>query len=703
LSLLRNTAAFDKGTEGVSYKTINDMGIAQDAPLNSVSQPLGAIDVALTHARRLLETSPELAAEQAREILNVFPGHPQARLILGAANRCAGRAQSAIEILEPLAREQPHSAAVHLELGVARGEAGRGPEAIAAFRRAVQLQPRSADGWRLLADYLDAQSDAQGADQARAHYLKAATQDPRLMEAAAALVENNLPVADARLRAHLRGHPTDVAALRMLAEVAGRLRLYQDAQDLLERCLELAPSFDAARHNYAVVLNRQSKQKEALPQVEQLLAKEPRNPNYLNLKAAILAHLGDSDDSIKVYEAVLAEYPRQPKVWMSYGHCLKTAARQEDSVAAYRRAIGLEPSLGEAYWSLANLKTFRFSDADMRAMAEALARTHLSDDDRLHFEFALGKALEDEGSYADSFAHYAAGNAIRKQQHPYNADEDSRFVNRCKAQYAPEFFDKRKSAGAQSPEPIFIIGLPRAGSTLIEQILASHSMVEGTMELPDLPQIARELAGHERGHEAPFFEALAAQRSSELRVLGERYLDATRIYRKTDAPFFIDKMPNNWLSVGLIHLILPNAKIIDARRHPLGCCFSAFKQHFARGQNFSYDLSDLGRYYRAYVELMAHVDKVLPGRVHRVFYESMIEDTEVEVRRLLDYCGLPFEERCLKFYENERAVRTASSEQVRRPIFRDAMDHWRHYEAWLGPLKQALGPVLECYPAVPDF
>ncbi|HLN48603.1 MAG TPA: sulfotransferase [Steroidobacteraceae bacterium] len=672
--------------------------------MNTASQPVGEIDVALAHAKRLLDKSPELAAEQAREILNVVPGHPIARLILGAAQRVAGRAQAALEILEPLAVDQPRAAPVYLELGIARGEAGRGRDAIAALRRAVQLQPGSADGWRLLADYLDAEGDAAGADQARAQYLKAATQDPRLMEAAAALVENNLPLADARLRAHLAAHATDVAALRMLAEVAGRLRRYRDAQELLERCLELAPSFDAARHNYAVVLNRQSKQAAALPQVERLLAKEPRNPNYLNLKAAILAHLGDSADSIRIYETVLTEYPRQPKVWMSYGHCLKTAGRQEGSVAAYRRAIAMEPTLGEAYWSLANLKTFRFSESDRQGITKALQRTDLSDDDRLHLEFALGKALEDAESYEESFAHYAKGNAIRRKQHPYSVDEETRYVSRCKAQYTPEFFEKRKSAGAPSAEPIFIVGLPRSGSTLLEQILASHSLVEGTMELPDLPQIARELAGRDEGeHEAPFFEAVAALPPSELATLGVRYLQSTRVYRKTDAPFFIDKMPNNWLSVGLIHLILPNAKIIDARRHPLGCCFSAFKQNFARGQNFSYDLADLGRYYRGYVELMAHVDKVLPGRVYRVFYESMIEDTEAEVRRLLEYCGLPFEERCLKFYENERAVRTASSEQVRRPIFRDGMDRWRHYEPWLGPLKQALGPVLEHYPAVPDF
>jgi predicted Zn-dependent protease len=672
--------------------------------LNSVSQPVGSIDVALAHAKRLLEKSPELAAEQAREILSAHPGHPLGRLILGAAHRQAGRTQAALDILEPLALEQPHAAPVHLELAIAQGEAGRARDAIAALRRAVQLQPGSADGWRLLGDYLDADGDASGADQARAQFIKTANKDPRLMEAAAALVENNLPIADARLRAHLGAHPTDVAALRMLAEVAARLRRYKEAQELLERCLELAPSFDAARHNYAIVLNRQAKQKAALPQVERLLAKDPRNPGYLNLKAAILANLGDAADSIKIYEGALAAHPHQPKVWMSYGHCLKTAGRQEDSIAAYRRAIAMEPTLGEAYWSLANLKTFRFAESDRQAISKALERTDLADDDRLHFEFALGKALEDAESYEESFAHYAKGNAIRRKQHPYEADLETRYVSRCNAQYTAEFFEKRQSAGAPSAAPIFIVGLPRSGSTLLEQILASHSLVEGTMELPDLPQIARGLAGRDQGeHEAPFFEAVAALEPAELTALGERYLESTRVYRKTEAPFFIDKMPNNWLYVGLIHLILPNAKIIDARRHPLGCCFSAFKQQFARGQSFSYDLADLGRYYCDYVDLMAHVDWVLPGRVHRVFYESMIEDTEAEVRRLFDYCALPFEERCMRFYENERAVRTASSEQVRRPIFREGMDRWRHYEPWLGPLRQALGPVLDRYPAVPDF
>ena len=661
----------------------------------SVSQPLGSVDAALANARRLLEKDADLAAEQAREILNVHAGHPSALLILGAAHRRAGRGSAALRVLEPLAVEQPHSAAVHLELGVARAEAGQGPQAIAALRRALQLQPSSVDGWRLLADYLDAEGDPAAADEARARHIKAATHDPRLREAAAALVDNNLPLADMRLHAHLAAYPTDVAALRMLAEVAGRLRRYSDALQLLERCLELAPSFDAARHNYAVVLNRMAKPAVALPHLERLLASDPNNPSYLNLKAAVLANLGEYAGSIDVYRTVLGRFPRQPKIWMSYAHALKTARRQDESIAAYRRAIEMDPTLGEAYWSLANLKTFKFTQADVAAIRAALRRPDLSADDRLHFEFSLGKALEDDAAYEESFACYARGNAARKQQHPYSADENTRFVEGSKRLFTADFFSSRGSAGAPSSDPIFIVGLPRAGSTLIEQILASHSLIEGTVELPDIPQIARELA--DRGgsrHESSFFEAVAALDARDLREYGERYLLSTRVHRKTKAPFFVDKMPNNCLYVGLIHLILPNAKIIDARRHPLGCCFSAFKQHFARGQSFTYDLRDLGRYYRDYVDLMAHFDVVLPGKVHRVHYEAMVQNTETEVRRLLEFCGLPFEEQCLRFYENERPVRTASSEQVRQPIFTEGMNHWRKFEPWLGPLKDSLGSLL---------
>jgi predicted Zn-dependent protease len=660
--------------------------------------------VALAHTARLLEKDPALAAEQAGEILKAVPGHPPAQLMLGIARRVGGDPLSALEVLEPLARAQPNWAAAHMERGVALGEAGRAADAVAALRRAVQLKADLPDAWRLLADHLDAIGDAAGADQARARFIKSANKDPRLMAAAAALVENKLPEAEALLRAHLKQHETDIAALRMLAEVAARLRRYADAQLLLERCLELAPGFDAARHNYAVVLFRQMKAAQALPEIERLLAREPRNPGYRNLKAAILAHLGDYSESIEVYEAVLKEFPEQPKVWLSYGHALKTAGRTEECITAYRHGIELQPTLGEAYWSLANLKTRRFSATDVETMRAALRRKDLDEDDRLHFEFALGKALEDAGAYEESFAHYAAGSSIRRAAMPYDAAENTAHLRRTKAFYTPQFLAARAGAGAAAPDPIFIVGMPRAGSTLLEQILASHPLVEGTMELPDITGIARDLVGRRGRDEQPRYPAVVASLThAQLRALGERYLSDTRVQRKTDAPYFIDKMPNNFLHVGLMHLILPNARIIDARRHPLGCCLSNFKQHYARGQTFSYGLDDIGRYYRDYVELMAHFDTVLPGRVHRVFYERMIEDTEAEVRRLLDYCGLPFDERCLRFYENERAVRTASSEQVRQPIYREGVDHWKHYEPWLGPLKEALGPVLDLYPTVPDF
>ncbi len=674
--------------------------------MSSAAANVGTLDVALFHATQLLQKDARLAAEQAEEILASVPGHPHALLVLGAARRLTGDTASAIGILEDLAQAQPRSLHVQLELAAARAEAGAPEAAIAALQTALRLKPDSAEAWRLLAEQFDARGDGARADAARAHYLQAATKDPRLLEAAAALVANDLPRADARLRAHLATHSSDVAALRMLAEVAARLRRYADAQTLLERCLELAPSFDAARHNYAVVLQRQSKSAEALPQIERLLSKAPRNPGYRNLQAAILAQLGDYDGSIAVYERVLADFPGQARVWMSYGHALKTAGRGTDSIAAYRRAIALEPLLGEAYWSLANLKTLRFAPADVAAMRAALANERLKEEDRLHFEFALGKALEDEGVYAESFSHYAEGNSVRRRLQPYDADAHTDFVRRSRALFTTEFFGARTPGGARAADPIFIVGLPRAGSTLLEQILASHSQVEGTMELPNLPMLARELASAGAGAEgesAGFLDAVAALTPAQRRGLGERYLAETRLQRRTAAPFFIDKMPNNCLYVGLIQLILPNARIIDARRHPLGCGFSAFKQHFARGQNFSYALADLGRYYADYVALMAHFDAVLPGRVHRVFYESLIDNTEAEVVQLLDHCGLPFEPQCLAFHENARAVRTASSEQVRRPIFRDGLDQWRHYETWLGPLQAALGPVLDAYPQAPPL
>ena len=669
----------------------------------------GTVEQALAHAARLLDTDPALAVEQLTEILKAAEGHPAALRLLAAAWSLQGDTRGALDILVPLARTQPNWAMVHLDLGVALGRAGRGQEAIDALRRAVALKPDLPQAWRLLGDHLMAAGEQQAADAAYASHVRHSTRDPRLLDAAVALVDNRIPAAEALLREHLKQAPTDVAAIRMFAEVAARLGRNEDALNLLARCLELAPSFDAARQNYALVLHRNNQPEQALVEIERLLAAEPGHPGCRNLKAAVLCRIGDYEPAIRIYIDLLEHYPRNAKVWVSYGHALKTAGHSERAIDAYRQSLQLEPSFGEVWWSLANLKTYRFSADDLAAMRRQLARADLaeaalSEDDRLHLEFAVGKALEDAGEYEPSFRHYAQGNAIRHAQLHYSADDTHARVQHIRAHYTRDFFAARAGAGSPARDPIFVVGLPRSGSTLIEQILSSHSQVEGTMELPEVTSITRMLRGQGDADSAmPYHGALAALDGDALRALGERYLAHTRIQRKTAAPLFIDKMPNNFMHIGLIQLMLPNAKIIDARRHPLGCCFSVFKQHFARGQNFSYGLEDLGRYYRDYVALMAHFDGVLPGRIHRVVYERMVEDTEGEVRRLLEYCGLPFEASCLRFFENARPVRTASSEQVRQPIYREGVDHWRHYAAWLLPLESALGPVLERYPDVPEL
>ncbi len=645
-----------------------------------------------------------MAEAQCREILKVVPGHAETQLLLARAIRAQSDAKRARSIIEPLAAANLDSAATQFELGLTYADLGESANAIAALRRTTQNDPAYANAWLALGDQLTLAGDTNGADAAYASHVQASTKDPQLLSAGKALYENKLAVAERLLRAHLKEKPTDVAAIRMLAETGSRLGRYGDAELLLSRCLELAPGFDAARHNYATVLYRENKVGEALEQIETLRGKDPRNPSYRALEAAALGQAGEYPRAIASYESLLKDFPTHPKAWMSFGHALKAVGRQDESIAAYRKSIALQPSLGESYWSLANLKTFRFSAAEIEAMRQALAGDKLSAEDRFHLHFALGKALEDAGGYAQSFSHYEKGNALRREHIDYDAEETSEHKRRSKTFFTRAFFAERNDLGCPAPDPIFIVGLPRSGSTLVEQILASHSRVEGTMELPDMLSIARRLGGKKRRSDITRYpEMLSELEKGQFAALGEEYLARTRIQRKLGRPFFIDKMPNNFAHVGLIHLVLPHAKIIDARRHPLGCCFSGFKQHFARGQNFTYSLTDIGRYYADYVELMAHFDAVLPGRVHRVIYEEMVSDPEAEVRRLLDYCGLDFEEKCLRFYENDRAVRTASSEQVRMPIFSDAVEHWKNYEPWLDPLKNALGEVLQTYPNVPSF
>jgi tetratricopeptide (TPR) repeat protein len=646
---------------------------------------VGSIDAALGQIAGLLESQPKAAAERASALLESRPDHPPATLYLGIARRLMGDPVGALEVLRPLARQQPNWAPAHYELGVTEGTAGGAAQSLASLRRAVSLQVDIGDAWLLIADQLIALGDPAGADAAYANHLLVAGAGPALRAAVAAICENRLADARGLLHRHLEQHPEDPAAMRLLAETAVRTRRYADAERLLRRVLDVAPGHVDARHSLAVVLQEQDRNAEALEQVNRLLVIEPRDPAWLNLKANALTRTGDVVQAIECFATVLAGHPDNARIWMAYGDALKTAGRQAEAIAAYRRSCQIAPGFGEAWWSLSNLKTFRFGPTDVEAMQVQLSGGEISSADRTHFHFALGKAFEDSGRFAESFAHYAEGNRIRRDGDHYQASAMSAYSDRMRSLYTAGFFAEREGWGRDAPDPIFIVGLPRSGSTLIEQILASHPAVEGTMELGDVADIVDSLAN------------VAGLTNEDLRGLGDRYLRQTRVHRKTGAPFFIDKMPNNWLHVGLIHLMLPRARIIDARRHPMACCFSCFKQHFARGQQFTYSLEEIGEYYRDYVSLMTHFDAVLPGRVHRVCYERLVGHTETEVRRLLAYCGLPFEESCLRFHETERPVSTASSEQVRRPVYREALEQWRKFEPWLQPLRHALGPAVEIY------
>lgn len=569
-------------------------------------------------------------------------------------------------------------------------------EAVARLRAVLAADPRNAEAWRLLGRALRQLGEEDQAAEAEVAAVRATAFEPEMVAIATAMRANDLPRAEALLRRRLAKQPLDVAAIRLMAELAARVGRPRDAETLLRRALELAPGFTAARANLATVLYRTNRFAEAVEQLDKVLESGAADPSNRNLMAVALGRIGDYDEALRLYEDLLPAFPDHAKLWMSYGHVLKTVGRQEEAVAAYRRAIGVKADFGEVWWSLANLKTVRFDDADVTAMEAALA-AEPERDDRLHLHFALGKAYGDRSEAEPSFRHFAAGNALRKEELGHDPGAVAAQVDSVIEVLTPHFLAERREWGDPSPDPIFILGLPRAGSTLVEQILACHSQIEGTMELPDLPFIAAREARALGFEPRDWPHAAALMDAGKLAQLGAEFLERTRVQRKTGKPFFIDKLPNNWAYLGFIKLILPNARIIDARRHPLDCCFSNFRQNFAKGQGFTYDLEHIGRYYADYVRAMAHYDRVMPGAVHRVIHERLLEDPEGEVRAMLDYLGLPFEDACLEFHRSERAVRTASSEQVRRPINRDGVGQWVQYQPWLGPLKEVLGDLPETY------
>ncbi|HYM42438.1 MAG TPA: sulfotransferase, partial [Steroidobacteraceae bacterium] len=642
------------------------------------------MDIALIRVAALLESDPPAAARAAQELVRKHPGHPAAVLLLGTARRRSGDPQAAAAAFAELAASQPESASVQLELARSLLALHRPTEAFTALSRALALEPDLAEGWRELSGLHAARQEWHACDSTYARFAELTHQDDRLSEAATAIAQERLEHAAALLRQEIARQPQDVVALRLLAQVAAKREDFVEAERLLEECLRLEPGYSRARFDLAEILLTQQKPEPMLPLLERLRTFDPRDVNYRTLEAAAYGMLGRSERAVSILAEVVREFPENASGWMFYGHALRYAGRTDQAIDAYRRSLHFRPQFGEVWYSLANLKTFRFTPADVAAMREQLTRADLTAEDRWHFEFALGQALEHAGDFPGSFEHYARGNALRRSVIPYDPDRNTQLIARTRALFTREFFEARKGSGSTSAEPIFIVGMPRAGSTLLEQVLASHSQVEGTRELPDMAAFARELGAWD---DEPVYPASVASLSrAQLAALGERYLRQTRPHRLLGRPHFVDKMGNNFLDIGLIHLIFPNARIIDARRGALACCFSNFKQHFQSGVWFCYSLEDLGRYYRDYVGLMAHFDAVLPGRIYRVQYEDLVADFESGVRRLLEHCGLPFEEQCLRFHETRRVVQTASSEQVRRPLYSDSVDEWRNYEPWLGAL-----------------
>jgi tetratricopeptide (TPR) repeat protein len=625
--------------------------------------------------------------EVCEQALELAPDDVGFTFMYGVALRREGQLDAAEPRLRKLIEAAPQLSAAHRELGLLRLAQGRLSEARAALERAVQLDPKDSGAWRVLRDVRAAEGDDAGAAEAYRQALGSSEQDPAIQKALELFGKGRLGIAEGICREFLRQNPLDVNAIRLLAEIGIRLGVQDEATGLLERCLELAPDFHVARANYATALSQQQRFPEALEQMHRLVKEQPDNISHRVQRASILSMSGDYESAHARFEEVLETVPDNARILTSYGHSLRYGGKGAEAIDAYQRAIAADPGAGEPYWSLANLKTFRFSDeqvVDMRARLESLSNPSA---DKYHLAFALGKALEDSGNYEDSFKAYETGNDIKKQTSAYEHERTTWRVDASIEHIDRDLFD---GSGHRSNEPIFIVGLPRAGSTLLEQILSSHSQVEATTELPFIGQIAADLSETRKKSEESKYPAILTELSSTKRQeLGQQYLDGAAVYRK-GAPRFIDKLPNNFLHIALIKSILPNATIVDVRREPMAACFANFKQLFARGQEYTYSLEDLGHYYADYLRLMSHWYSVLPNEVLTVQYEEVVADLETQVDSLLEHCNLEFEESCIRFHETDRAVRTPSSEQVRQPIYRDALTQWQRYSDHLQPVKQIL-------------
>jgi tetratricopeptide (TPR) repeat protein len=630
------------------------------------------------------------ALSAAQTLLTDVPENRDVLYMIAVSQRYLRRLSDALATLARLEAAHPTYSRLFQERGHCFAALGNPAAALTAYLEAVNINPALPASWNALHILFRAAGRTEEAQAAAGHVTKLKTLPVAVVTATSMFADGETHEAERLIREFLKSHPNDVEAMRLLARIGMKLDVLDDAEFLLESVLAFAPDYHLARFDYVRVLLQRHRNAKALEESKILLRAEPENRDFRAVYATSCLSLADYDEALRVYQALAEEAPEAPNLHLSIGHALKTLGRQQEAIAAYWSAAGVNPSFGDAYWSLANLKTYRFADDAIAQMRQQEARTDIELADRYHLCFALGKALEDRGEYAESFTYYARGNALKKEETRYRPEAIERNARLQMSVFTQEFLASRQGAGCPKADPIFIVGLPRAGSTLLEQILASHSQVEGTMELADVSRLVLRLQGRIYDDTAPPYPGnLRDMRPEKFAGFGEKYLADTAIYR-TGRAYFIDKNPNNFRHLGLIHLILPNAKIIDARREPMACCFSNFKQLFAAGQEFTYDLQDIARYYRAYVELMAHWDSVLPGKILRVQHEDVVADLDTNVRRILDFCGLKFEPQCLKFYETARSVRTASSEQVRQPIFTEGLNQWRNFEPWLEGLKKAL-------------
>ena len=668
---------------------------AEPQPASSQPSP---IELEVQRIRELAKNHRHADALAAAQALAAEVPENRDVLYLIALNlRYLHRIPEALATLDRLEQLHPRFSRLYQERGYCFVALRDAPRAIDAFLRGVNINPALPSSWSMLEGLYRMTRDEKNAATASEHVAILKRLPPQVVQATSLFSDGDLTPAESLIRAYLLQHGNHIEAMRLLARIGMARDVLDDAELLLDAVLTLAPDYRAARHDYALVLVERHKYQQARAELEKLLRLEPDNRQFRTLYATSCVGLGEHEKAIPLYRELLAGAPQAADLHLSIAHSLKTLGRREEAIEAYRAASAVRPSFGDAYWSLANLKTYRFRDDEIARMRAEETAPDTPLVDRYHLCFALGKACEDRGEYAGSWRYYERGNALKRSESRYRPEIIENNTRRQIEVCTRDFFAARAGFGAPQPDPIFILGLPRSGSTLLEQILASHSQVAGTQELSDIQRMVLEMQGRDPDLDNPRYPGVMAGMTAEdFRRLGEKYLADTRVYR-TARPYFIDKMPNNFRHIGLIHLILPNARIIDARREPMACCFSNLKQLFANGQEFTYSIEDIARYYRTYIELMRHWDEVLPGRILRVHHEDVVDDLEGNVRRILDFCRLDFEPACIEFHKTERSVRTASSEQVRQPIFREGLNQWRNYEPWLGPLEDALGDALTRY------